>query len=355
MKFVYGGAFDPITRAHLEIIKTIQKVRKENDEFFVLISNNDEKEYKTSLDDRFSVVKATFLDVFKDKAPAIIEQDKRTFMFLKEHFAQQDEEITIVVGQDEWHALLEGKWVHHKELLKTYNFIVIARESDEERKPHDIFIKDVTYLKIKNMTEVSSSKVREIFYRNPNTQYKEVHDHLVPATYHAVLNERLYNQNGPDYAQEEQEFLVKYAKQKEENHWGEPSVTTDIVAHNGDKILLIRRKKPPFKNYWALPGGFFEPDDADLCDGAAREFREETTISLPSDKFVQIKAYGHNFDPRMKICDVAFSVRVNAKDMKKAVGADDAAEAKWFDINDLPVLAFHHAQIIEDFKKTKED
>lgn len=354
MKFIYGGAFDPITRAHLEIMKTVQKVRKADDEFYVLISNNDEKAYKTTLDERFAVVKATVNEVFKDKAPALIEQDKRTYMFLYEHFAKQEDEITIVVGEDEWNALLDGKWVHHHELLKTYNFIVIARENGEERQPAT-FCKGVKFLRIKNMEEVSSSKVREIFYRNPQTLYKEVHEFLVPATYHAILDERLYNQNGPDYADEEAEFLKNYAKQKEENHWGEPSVTTDIVAHNGDKVLLIRRKKPPFKNYWALPGGFFEPDDADLCDGAAREFREETTISLPANKFIQLKAYGHNFDPRMKICDVAFSVRVNAKDMKKATGADDAAEAKWFDLNDLPTLAFHHAQIIEDFKKTLED
>ena len=41
------------------------------------------------------------------------------------------------------------------------------------------------------------------------------------------------------------------------------------------------------------------------------------------------------------------------KMMSIAAGADDAAEARWFKINDLPVLAFHHKQIIEDFIKMK--
>ena len=43
--------------------------------------------------------------------------------------------------------------------------------------------------------------------------------------------------------------------------------------------------------------------------------------------------------------------------MSKAAGADDAAEARWFNINDLPNLGFHHNQIIEDWKKkhNKED
>lgn len=134
-------------------------------------------------------------------------------------------------------------------------------------------------------------------------------------------------------------------------------MTTDVVAYNGDQILLIRRAKWPYKNYWALPGGFFEKTDADLDAGAAREFREETTLDYEPSKFEQLKTYGHNFDPRMKICDVAFSVRIHAKDMDKAVGSDDAAEAKWFKFSELPALAFHHAQIIRDFlhKKDTED
>lgn len=30
------------------------------------------------------------------------------------------------------------------------------------------------------------------------------------------------------------------------------------------------------------------------------------------------------------------------------LAADDAAEARWFDVNDLPKLAFHHVDIIND-------
>ena len=106
-----------------------------------------------------------------------------------------------------------------------------------------------------------------------------------------------------------------------------------------------------------MPGGFFEKDDEDLNYGAARELCEETGLDLDPTKFEQIKTYGHNFDPRMKIVDTAFEVRIAKKDMKNAVGSDDAAEARWFNINDLPNLGFHHNQIIEDWKKkhNKED
>lgn len=139
-----------------------------------------------------------------------------------------------------------------------------------------------------------------------------------------------------------------------ERAYGEPSVTTDIIAYTEDydSILLIRRKKDPYKNYWALPGGFFEPTDEDLCYGAARELREETTLALNAKNFKQVKAYGHNFDPRMKVVDVAFSVRVPPALREFIKGSDDAAEAQWFKLDSLPMLAFHHQQIIEDWKKT---
>lgn len=81
----------------------------------------------------------------------------------------------------------------------------------------------------------------------------------------------------------------------------------------------------------------------------ARELKEETTIDISPDKFDQIKTYAHQFDPRLRIVDVAFSVRVNAHDMQKAVGSDDAAEAQWFNIHNLPRLGFHHEQIVNDW------
>ena len=94
-----------------------------------------------------------------------------------------------------------------------------------------------------------------------------------------------------------------------------------------------------------------EKTDEDLNFGAQRELKEETGIDIDPKYFRQIKTYGHNFDPRMKIVDVAFSVRVSKKDMDKVKGLDDACDARWFQIDELPKLGFHHEQIINDFLK----
>ncbi|HMI07720.1 MAG TPA: NUDIX hydrolase [Flavobacterium sp.] len=129
-------------------------------------------------------------------------------------------------------------------------------------------------------------------------------------------------------------------------------VTVDIVVLqqtvNGAKLLLIRRKKEPFQHSWALLGGFVEQDE-DLYDAARRELAEETGINVGPVE--QLKAFGKpHRDPRGHMVSVAFLAIVAENTVAEA--ADDAADAQWFSVNDLPNLAFDHAEIIS-FARTK--
>ncbi|EHO12434.1 NUDIX hydrolase [Myroides odoratimimus] len=125
-------------------------------------------------------------------------------------------------------------------------------------------------------------------------------------------------------------------------------VTVDVVLFkkylNISQILLIKRKNEPFRDYWALPGGFVDENE-DLEIAAKRELREETSIDL--NQLTQIKAYGKPFrDPRSHMVTVAFWAEVGEEVIGEA--ADDAKELKWFNIDDLPQLAFDHFDIITD-------
>ena len=344
MIYYYGGTFDPITKAHEAIIRKIKKEMRDSDKLIIGIVQNDEKNYNVSVNDRLNMVKKS-LD-----AHEIVIQDKRTYAYLDAHY--RDEKITICMGEDEWYALCSGKWVNWDLLLKRYEFLVFNRENknDEIMLPAGIN-PNVTFLSAEDTDGISSTAVREILFKNPECHYSDVRDYITHVVFRYIKDNELYFQNGNDYNEKEKEFLKEYAVKKEKNHWGEPSVTTDTVAYNGDKILLIRRGNYPYKNYWALPGGFFEKTDEDLNFGAQRELKEETGIDIDPKYFRQIKTYGHNFDPRMKIVDVAFSVRVSKKDMDKVKGLDDACDARWFQIDELPKLGFHHEQIINDFLK----
>ena len=125
------------------------------------------------------------------------------------------------------------------------------------------------------------------------------------------------------------------------------AVTVDSVifkeVKKGYELLLIRRKNEPFKSHWSLPGGFLEVDE-DLETGALRELREETGLSM--HKLHQVGAFGDlGRDPRGRTISVAFAGKINNPD--EVNGGDDAEEAQWFPIDDLPKLAFDHTEIIK--------
>ncbi len=126
-------------------------------------------------------------------------------------------------------------------------------------------------------------------------------------------------------------------------------VCTDCIIIAPDKgkkkILLIKRRNDPFKGTWALPGGFVEMEE-DLEDAARRELKEETGIALQSLK--QFATYGKpGRDPRGRNISVVY-YHISEKPLTAAPG-DDAAECGWFDLKDLPELAFDHSEIINDF------
>ncbi|MDT0676903.1 NUDIX hydrolase [Autumnicola musiva] len=113
------------------------------------------------------------------------------------------------------------------------------------------------------------------------------------------------------------------------------------------KVLLIQRKKDPFKGEWALPGGFIEEGE-ELEEAAKRELKEETGVEVNS--LEQINAFGKpGRDPRGRMISIAFLCRIYCEEDLKP--GDDASEAKWFELDKLPELAFDHNEIISTARK----
>lgn len=129
-----------------------------------------------------------------------------------------------------------------------------------------------------------------------------------------------------------------------------PSVTVDVVmlamADSGPEVLLIRRKNPPFEGYWALPGGFVDPNEA-LEEAARRELREET--GSEPDQLVQLGAFGDpGRDPRGWTISIAYVAVQSGKEAAawRPKASSDADAVGWFDANDPPPLAFDHGEIL---------
>jgi 8-oxo-dGTP diphosphatase len=128
-----------------------------------------------------------------------------------------------------------------------------------------------------------------------------------------------------------------------------PSVTVDCIIFGLDnsqelKVLLIRRKKDPFANKWALPGGFVLLEES-LEDAARRELQEETGVD---NVFMeQLFTFGQlGRDPRGRVISVAYYALVNLS--AHTIKADtDAEDARWFSVEEFPELAFDHAEILQ--------
>jgi 8-oxo-dGTP diphosphatase len=127
--------------------------------------------------------------------------------------------------------------------------------------------------------------------------------------------------------------------------WPRPMVTVDAavfdVSGKTPKVLLIKRGNEPFKGQWAFPGGFVNMDE-ELEDAAARELEEET--GLKGVELQQLHTFGKcGRDPRGRNITIVF---IGATEDTKVKGGDDAAEACWFDIDNLPEnMAFDHDNV----------
>lgn len=126
-----------------------------------------------------------------------------------------------------------------------------------------------------------------------------------------------------------------------------PAVTTDAVVFGFDgkalHILLIERGLEPYKGSWALPGGFMKIDET-VEECVARELKEETGVeNVYLEQFHVFSEVGR--DPRERVVTVAFVALVRKSDYRLLAG-DDAARASWFELDELPPIAFDHHEII---------
>jgi 8-oxo-dGTP diphosphatase len=124
----------------------------------------------------------------------------------------------------------------------------------------------------------------------------------------------------------------------------QPKLTVDaVVFDRAGRLLLIKRKSPPFKGCYALPGGFVETGET-VEEAARRELKEETGITVESQRLVGVYSKPGR-DPRGHVVSIAFLMKTRAA---KPAAGDDAAAAEFVDDWRAKPLAFDHAEIVAD-------
>lgn len=171
------------------------------------------------------------------------------------------------------------------------------------------------------------------------------------------------------YEQEaSQEEFLKWYQQQDLPKYEKPSVTVDNVILGWDedevKLLLIKRKANPFRDHYALPGGFVDKKE-DTTEAVLREVQEEVGIALDESYVEQLKTIATpNRDPRAWTITVAHLTYLPDMRAVKVIAGDDAREAHWVTLRadrdgtphlfykakeiSLEELAFDHKEIIRE-------
>lgn len=167
MIYFYGGAFNPITKAHIDIIKNILDNMKDEDSMIIAITDHDYKNYDYDYNTRLHIVLknlkyAGFNDTLGGRVK-LIKQDRRTWKFLNEVLNIKNN-LTLVIGEDEWNDLKNYKWHYSKDILNLYKIKVIPRTND-----------------------ISSSKVRELLQNKAS--FDELQKYITKETYNILKGE----------------------------------------------------------------------------------------------------------------------------------------------------------------------
>jgi len=120
----------------------------------------------------------------------------------------------------------------------------------------------------------------------------------------------------------------------------DPKVAVAVVVQNGDRILLVQRAFNPFQGLWMLPAGFVDAGE-DPEQAAAREVREETSLEVQITELLMVLS-GQEYD---KGAHIIIVYRAEIIDGQLAAG-DDAAQADYFSLQNLPPLAFESSREI---------
>lgn len=127
--------------------------------------------------------------------------------------------------------------------------------------------------------------------------------------------------------------------------WRNPAPTADVVVHvPGRGVVLVKRGNPPYG--YALPGGFVEEGET-VEHAAVREALEETGLRVRLSGLLGIYSDPAR-DPRRHTMSTVFTAE--AENIEDLHGGDDAQEAAFHPLDNLPPLAFDHARILTHFR-----
>ena len=212
------------------------------------------------------------------------------------------------------------------------------------------------HVEVKNVDGINATDIRMDFFAKGAMKPS-----LIPLDVWADLSNfyetDTYNALATEYSQ-----IKEYREKSQMKGFNFPPVfvTTDAVVHQSGYILLIKRGGFPFKDCWALPGGYLDKGQF-VTDNMIKELREETKLKIPEKvlkgSIRSVQVFDHpDRDPRGRVITHGFFVDLGFPDEKlpKVKGGDDAKHAEWVKLSDITsdMMAFDHFHVIKRFIPT---
>jgi ADP-ribose pyrophosphatase YjhB (NUDIX family) len=140
-----------------------------------------------------------------------------------------------------------------------------------------------------------------------------------------------------------------------EQYYKNPTPTVDAIVQKDSQILLVKRKKEPFKGHLVLPGGFVNEGER-VEDAAKREIKEETSLDIELIDILGVYSEPKR-DPRGHIMSTVFIGKISkSSDKVDAMAQDDAAAIEWLNLEEVDNtrFGFDHKKIILDYIRWRQ-
>lgn len=373
--YVMYGEFDPFTARHEAILRelilqaTMAEAKSDGKrKVAIVMVVEDKPSYSgaTALSYRVRMAEMaayyqTCVKVFETMADYVFAVPKKGSLeeTITESLGLDLDKAFIVMDAAQWnsqlsHVAVEGMptVTYMREmsdrLINESRFIVFRSGSEEVKPGPSTVNRSIMTVSSAVVPLVYEGDVRRHMKYNPLYNGTEV-----PAyTRDYIAVNGLYNQTTPLTMEMETGAVVQ---NYDPDKYPKCSVTATIVVYSNNMVLLVKRKAAPFKNFWALPGGFAEPRE-DIEQVAVRELKEEASIDIFPAQVKHIGVYTLD-DPRATAkeghwaYDVGLAVGVDTISIPATKAGDDANEAEWVSMEDAleANLAFHHSKILKDF------
>lgn len=316
---VFVGRFQPFHNAHLQIVKN---ALKEANHLIIVVGS-----YRAPI---------------SIKNPFTFEQRKKLIEEVLYYENITADQFTIIPLRD--YIYNDNTWIvslQHEiaKIVKDSKDVKIIGHFKDDTSYYLNFFPNWKLISQPNFFGINGVDIRNSWYKSLDDNWgSKVHNEVWAFLQSfKSINEKYLELTS------ELKYIEDYKKSWEKAPFPPVFVTVDNIVIKSGHILLIKRKINPGKGKYAIPGGFVGEYE-ELYRSALRELKEETNIDMPLVELEKYFVKSHVFDhplrsSRGRTITHAHLFQLDNKGiLPKVEGGDDAKDAMWVPISDLPYL-----------------